>query len=323
MFRILLALPVLLLAAACSSGDSDGDGKLAVVATTTQIGDFARQVGGDSINLTVILRPNQDAHDFDPQPSQIRAIADADVVLQNGIGLDAFVSRATEQSSGSVITVTTGITLREGGHDHDEDEDEHEDEDEEDHADEEHEDEEHEGDPHVWLSVSNAITMVENIRDALIEADSANAADYRANADRYLAELRALDSEISAEIASIPAACRKLVTNHDVLGYYAEAYGLQFIGSIVPGTSTEARASASDVANIVEQIRAERVPAIFAEASINPALVNQVAREAGVSVVDDLYGDSLGEASSDGGTYIGMMRSNTEKIAGALKGCTA
>lgn len=318
MFRILLALPVLLLATACSSGgDSDGS-KLAVVASTTQIGDFARQVGGDDIDLTVILRPNQDAHDFDPQPSQIRAIADADIVLRNGIGLDAFVSRAAGQSGGSVVIVTSSITLREGGHGHeDEDEEDHED---EDHADEE---DEREGDPHVWLSVSNAIAMVENIRDALVEADGDNASTYQANADRYIAELRALDSEIAAEVASIPAACRKLVTNHDVLGYYAEAYGLQFIGSIVPGTSTEARASASDIADIVQKIRAEQVPAIFAEASINPALVNQVAREAGVNVVDDLYGDSLGEANSDGGTYIGMMRSNTTKIVDALKGCTA
>ena len=313
--RFLAALPVLalILAAACSSGGADEGGKLAVVATTTQIGDFASQVGGDTIKLTVILKPNQDAHDFDPQPSQLRALSDADVVLRNGLGLDAFVNKATQNSNGTVVIVTRGISLREDrGH-------------EEEHSSEKEAEETdgREGDPHVWLSVDNAILMVESIRDALEAADVANAATYRANAEGYIAELRALDGQIRSQIASIPAACRKLVTNHDVLGYYSEAYGLQFIGSIVPGVSTEARPSAADVASIVSKIRAEKVPAIFAEASVNPALVTQVAKEAGVKVVDDLYGDSLGPKGGDGGTYVKMMRSNTTKIVNALNGCTA
>ncbi len=310
--RFLFALPILAaLAFGCSSSNED-DGRLAVVATTTQIGDFTREVGGDAINLTVILKPNQDAHDFDPQPSQLRAISDAALVLRNGLHLDAFVNKATEQSDGEVVIVTQGISLREGA--------EHEEE-EEGHEDEAEESDDREGDPHVWLDVDNARTMVENIRDALVAADPANAASYTANAARYLDELTALDSEIRADIATIPAACRKLVTNHDVLGYYAEAYGLDLAGSVIPGVSTEAKPSAADVASIVNKIKAENVPAVFAEASINPALVNQVAKEAGVKVVDDLYGDSLGASDSDGRTYITMMQANTDKIVAALKDC--
>ena len=151
--------------------------------------------------------------------------------------------------------------------------------------------------------------MVEQVRDALVAADAANAADLpRPMPPPTSASSTALDTEIKSEVATIPAACRKLVTNHEVLGYYAEAYGLELVGSIIPGGSTEAQPSAAAVADIVRKIRDEKVPAVFAEASINPALVNQVAREAGVKVVDDLYGDSLGPPDSDGGTYIEMMQ---------------
>lgn len=316
MKRILLALPFLLMfAAACSSGGEEDSGKLSVVATTTQIGDFARNVGGDSIKLTVILKPNQDAHDFEPSPSQLRAVANADLVLRNGLHLDAFVNKALSQGDAEVAIVTTGITLRDAQEEHDE------------HQGEDHEEaeetDEREGDPHVWLSVPNARKMVENVRDALVAADPDNAETYRANATAYLAELTTLDTEIKADVQSLPAACRKLVTNHDVLGYYAQAYGFDLVGSVIPGVSSAAKPSASDVAEIVNRIKAEKVPAVFAEASINPALVKQVAKEANVKVVDDLYGDSLGPKSSDGGTYIGMMQANTEKIVGALKDCRA
>ena len=296
-----LLLPLLVLVAACS-GDSGGGGdRLRVIASTTQIGDFARQGGGDQINLTVLLKANQDAHDFALAPSQVRAIAEADLVLVNGLGLDAFVEKALESSDAEEAVVTDGVSTIEG-----EDEDGH-----------------GSRDPHVWFSVANARTMVENIRDALSGADAANAATYQENATKYLAELQTLDASIKQQVAQIPSACRKLVTNHDVLGYYAAAYGFEVIGSVIPSTSSQASASAADVAEIVRQIKAEGVPAIFAEASINPDLIRQAGREAGVKVVDDLYGDSLGPSGSDGATYIDMMQSNTKKIVDALKACTA
>jgi zinc/manganese transport system substrate-binding protein/manganese/iron transport system substrate-binding protein len=298
---ILVSL-LFLLTACSSSGGGDSSGHLNVIASTTQIGDFARQVGGERIQLTVLLKPNQDAHDFELLPSQLRAIAVADLVLVNGLGLDAFMDKALESSQAQEIIVSRGISTihsgAEGGPPG-------------------------EPDPHVWFSVANAVTMVKNIRDGLTAADAANATAYADNAARYLAELQALDTSIKQQVAQIPAACRKLVTNHDVLGYYANAYGFEVVGSVIPSTSSQASASAADVAGIVKQIEAEGVPAIFAEASINPDLIRQVGREAGVKVVDDLYGDSLGPSGSDGATYVGMMQSNTKKIVDALKACPA
>jgi zinc/manganese transport system substrate-binding protein len=310
----LLAVHLLVLLQVSCSGDSDDSGKLRVVATTTQIGDFVRNVGGDQISLTVLLKPNQDAHDFEPEPSQVRALTQAKLVLRNGIGLDAFVTKVLENAGGEAVIVTEGLDLLEGEEHHDEA------------GGEENETAEEEADghdPHVWFSVANAREMVENIRDALIEADPGNASDYRDNATRYLASLEQLNGRIVSQVATIPAACRKLVTNHDVLSYFADEYGFTVVGAVIPATTTAAQASAADVANIVRQIRAERVPAIFAEVSVNPALINQVGREAGVKVVDDLYGDSLGESGSEGATYIGMMESNARKIVDGLKGCQA
>jgi ABC-type Zn uptake system ZnuABC Zn-binding protein ZnuA len=302
---------LLVLLTACSGGsDADESGRLKVIASTTQIGDFARQVGGERIQLTVLLKPNQDAHDFELAPSQVRAIAGADLVLANGLGLDAFLEKALESSEAEEVVVSGGITTLEG---HEEEEEEHAGEEEDEHGGQ---------DPHVWFAVANAVTMVENIRDALSAADAENAATFAGNATKYLAELQALDASIKQLAAQVPAACRKLVTNHDVLGYYAQAYGFEVIGSVIPSTSSQASASAADVASIVRQIKAEGVPAIFAEASINPDLIRQVGREAGVKVVDDLYGDSLGPSSSEGATYVGMMQSNTKKIVEALKACS-
>jgi ABC-type Zn uptake system ZnuABC Zn-binding protein ZnuA len=315
--RLVLFLPllVLLLASACSNSSSESSGQLRVVATTTQIGDFARNVGGDRISLNVLLRPNQDAHDFEPEPSQIRALSNANLVLLNGVGLDQFVDRALGNSRATVVTVSDGIRIRE---DHDDEDDDHDDE-------EAHDDDhDHDGeDPHVWFSVVNARKMVENVRDAFIDADPDNASFYRDNASAYLQRLGQLDDSIKQQIATIPASCRKLVTNHHVLGYYADAYGFEVVGAVIPSSSSDAQPSAANVADIVRKIREQRVPAVFAEASANPALINQVGREAGVKVVTDLYGDSLGAPNSDGATYIDMMQSNTKKIVAALKDCAS
>jgi ABC-type Zn uptake system ZnuABC Zn-binding protein ZnuA len=306
--RALSGLPILfaLLVLACSGEEGD-EGRLEVVATTTQIGDFARNVGGDRIALTVLLSPNEDAHDFAPTPSQLRRIAEAGLVLRNGLGLDTFVEKALEGSGARVVIVSDGLSLREedGAH-----------------ADGNEEAAEAAGrDPHVWFSVANAKRMVSNVRDALVRADAVNAAAYEAAAAAYVSELDALDARIRDEVATVPSACRKLVTNHDVLGYYAEAYGFTVVGSVIAGSSSEARPSTGDVAEIVRRIRAENVPAVFAETSVNPALIRQVGREAGVKVVDDLYADSLGPKDSDGATYIAMMETNTRKIVEALRDC--
>ncbi len=302
---LLAVLPAIFIA--CGGGSSGAGDKIMVVATTTQIGDMAANVGGDKIDLTVLLKPNQDAHDFEPSPSQIRKLQSADVVLRNGVGLDAYVKKDIGGNQGKATVVSDGIALRsfEG----------------EAEGDAESQAEASGHDPHVWFSVANARRMAENIRDALIKADAANADVYRQNTTAYEASLDALDGRIRQAVATIPASCRKLVTNHDALFYYAQAYGFTVVGSVIPSVSTEAKPSASDVADIVNKIRAQKVPAIFSEASINPALIKQVGKEAGVKVIDDLYGDSLGPKSSGGDTYIKMMDADTSKIVDALKGC--
>jgi ABC-type Zn uptake system ZnuABC Zn-binding protein ZnuA len=309
-FLVPACVVILLLGLACADSGGEADERLRVVATTTQIGDFAREVGGDRIALTVLLRPNQDAHDFEPEPSQLRAIAEAGVILRNGIGLDTFVNRALANSRTEPVLVTRGIDLR-GGEEHAAG------------ADEDAHDDDAGHDPHVWLSVSNARIMVENIRDALTAADAASGEVYAENARSYVARLAALDERIRSEVRIVPVPCRKIVTNHEVLGYYAAAYGFEVIGSVIPATATDAQPSAADVATIVRRIRAEGVPAIFAETSVNAALVRQVGREAGIEVVDDLYGDSLGPKGSDGDTYVKMMETNTRKIVEALRDCRA
>jgi zinc/manganese transport system substrate-binding protein/manganese/iron transport system substrate-binding protein len=176
------------------------------------------------------------------------------------------------------------------------------------------------GDPHIWHSAANAIIMLRNVRDALAQADPPNAVAYRANADAYERTLDETDAYIKQQIASIPPAQRKLVTNHDTFGYYAERYGLTIVGSIIPSLDTNAQPSARELADLVRQIKAQNVKAIFTETSINPALARQIAQEAGVKVVDGaLYGDTLGPPGSGADTLEGMLRKNTDLIVANLK----
>jgi zinc/manganese transport system substrate-binding protein/manganese/iron transport system substrate-binding protein len=259
---------------------------------------------GDRGSVRSILTPGADAHEFEPKPGDVQAISESDLVLKNGLGVDDWIDKLIENAGGErpLITVTDGVLLREGGEEEGAEGDEH-------------------GafDPHVWLNVSNAITMTTNIRDALVGADRANETAYKANADTYIATLRDLDRYIKDQIATIPTEDRKMVTNHDAFGYYIEAYGLTFVGSLIPSMSTGAQPSAQDVAELIRKIKSEKVKAIFLESSINPSLARQIGGDAGVKVVDTLYGDSLGAEGSPGATYEGMMRYNTDTIVSALK----
>jgi zinc/manganese transport system substrate-binding protein len=319
-----LALLPLLLLAACGGTNSGTatqprpGGKLRVVTTTLPLRALAAEVAGDRAEVESILDAGVDAHGFQPRPGDAQMIARSTLVLKNGLGLDDWVDGLLESAGGErpVVTVTGGIPLHEGGHG--EEEEGHEEETEGTPEGEGHEDEEG-MDPHVWLDVTNAMTMTRNIRDALVEADPANAEAYTANADGYLKKLEFLHSEIKADIAGIPEGQRKMVTNHDAFGYYIRAYGLEFAGSIIPSMSTEAQPSAGSVAELIGRIKSESVKAIFLESSINPQLAEQIANDAGVKVVDDLYADTMGEPGTPTGTYEGMMRHNTERIVGALK----
>ncbi len=272
--------------------------KLVVVATTTQIRSMAEAVAGDKATVRSILPPGADPHEFEPKPSDVEGISRSGLVLKQGVGLDDWVDKLIDSAGGNrtVVTVSEGVLTREG-----------------------EEEGELGADPHIWFSAANAMTMTANIRDALVKVDGANASTYTSNADKYLKDLQDLDNYIMQQIATVPENQRKMVTNHDAFGYYIDRYGLTFVGSIIPSMSTDAQPSAQDVADLIQKIKAENVKAIFLESSINPSLATQIGQDAGVKVVDTLYGDTLGEPGSPGETYIGMMRYDTDTIVAALK----
>lgn len=289
----------LALAAGCSGASTatergSVDGRLPVVTTTTQVTDFARAVGGDHVDVYGILKPNVDAHDFEPSPGDIARLARARVIIKNGVGLEEWFD-STIRNSGSKATVVeaaTGVSVRrgEGGSDG-------------------------EGDPHIWQDPRNAKVMVHNIAVALAAADPAHRAAYEANEAAYTAELDRLDAEIAAEIAGL--ANRKVVTNHDAFHYYVDRYGLEFVGSIIPSFDSQAELSAQDISTIVRVVKSAGVKAVFSETSLPPKTAEAIARDAGVRVVageDSLYGDSLGPPGSAGDTYLKMLRHNTRVI---------
>jgi zinc/manganese transport system substrate-binding protein len=289
--------------------------RLKVVATFSIIGDFAAQVGGDKIDLSVLVPAGSDAHDFEPAPSDAAKIADAGVVLESGAGFESWLD-ALYTASGSKAaraTLADGITLREGGGHHDEEHTTATPE-----AAAVHELGEH--DPHIWQDVRNAVVMVKNIESALSKADAANADAYKANAAAYIAKLEALDKEIADIMAALPEANRKIVTSHDALGYFGARYGVEIVGEVIDSLSTEAgEPSAQEIVKLVEAIKAQGVRAIFPESVTNPKLVERVAQEAGVVVGGELYTDALGEPGSGGATYIDAMRHNVKTLADALK----
>jgi ABC-type Zn uptake system ZnuABC Zn-binding protein ZnuA len=303
--RLLIALTAAAVVAAlagCGSsggapGGASGGGRLKVVATTTQVQDFTRAVGGDRIQLTGILKPNVDPHDYEPSPADVDAVARADVLVKNGVGLERWLDDTIKSAGfgGTTVDTSKGVRIRQG--------------DEEDPA----------GDPHIWQNPQNAKLMVANIERALARADPADASWFQRNLDAYDAKLDALDGEVARQVDSL--ANRRLVTNHDAFGYYVDRYHLDFVGSIIPSFDTSAELSAKDVAEIVAKIRATGVKAIFSETSLPPRTAETIAGEAHVKVVEGenaLYGDTLGPAGSDGATYLGMIEHNTRTIVANL-----
>jgi ABC-type Zn uptake system ZnuABC Zn-binding protein ZnuA len=282
---------------ACGSGDggSGGSGATTLVATTSQVGDLARAVAGDRAGVRQILRPNADPHEYEPRPSDVKAVAGAGVVLRSGGDLDEWLGGVLENAGSDATVVTLGDAMRprrgEAG-----------------------------SDPHWWQDPRNAIVAVQRIRDALIAADAAGRAMYAANADARIARLRALDRSIAACMTSIPAARRKLVTDHDALGYYADRYAIDVIGTVIPARSTQAQASAGEVARLSRTIRAAGVTTIFPESSASAKLSRAIARDAGAKVGPALYADTLGAAGSPGATYIGSLRFNTRALAAGFGG---
>jgi ABC-type Zn uptake system ZnuABC Zn-binding protein ZnuA len=298
---------VVMFAGACGSSPSKpgaaGGGALKVVATTTQVADFARNVGGDKVQVHQILKPNVDPHDYEPSPADLKAVAEADVVVKSGVGLEKWLDQVIEASGfdGTVVDASGGVAVRAG----------------------DGSDEQAGGDPHIWHNPLNVKIMVANIEKGFAAADTADAAAYEANLTAYNAKIDALDAEISKKIESIPADRRKLVTNHDAFGYYIDRYKLTFVGSIIPSFDTSAELSGKQIADVVALIKATGVTAVFSEASLPPKTAETIGREAGVRVEageDSLFGDTLGPEGSPGATYLQMEEHNTDTIVNALKG---
>jgi ABC-type Zn uptake system ZnuABC Zn-binding protein ZnuA len=293
-------LAVMVLVAGCSgSGREAGDdpgGELRVVASTTQLADFAAAIGGDRVRVTSLLKPGIDAHDYEPSPADLDAVARAGLVLRNGVGLEPWLDDIVESAGfdGPVVDASQGVRLRRVGG---------------------------EADPHIWQDPRNAQVMAANVQRGLAQVQPAGAAAFETNLAAYAGQLRALDAEVERQIDSL--ASRKVVTNHDAFGYYLDRYGLELVGTVIPSFDSSAELSGRDIRDLVARIRATGARAVFSEATLPPEAARTIAAEAGVAVVageDALYGDALGPPGSGADTYITMVRHNTATIVGALSG---
>jgi zinc/manganese transport system substrate-binding protein len=271
-------------------------GKVKVVATFSILADFVNNVGGDRVAVTSLVNPNGDVHVYTPTPADAKALAGASLVIVNGLALEGWIERLVKASGtkASVVVATAGITPRAAEADHSRTE----------------------PDPHAWQSVADVRIYVANIRDALSRVDPAGQGIYAANALSYVAKLDALEQEVKSAVAKIPAERRKIITTHDAFGYFGAAYGIAFIAP--QGVSTESEPSAKDVARIIAQIRAQKIPAVFLENVSDPRLLNQIARETGAKIGGTLYSDALTDSSGPAPTYVDMVRHNVRELAAAL-----
>jgi zinc/manganese transport system substrate-binding protein len=276
---------------------------LAVTTSFSVLADFIRAVGGERVVVRSLVGPDEDAHAFQPRPSDAREIGASALVVANGLGFDDWIARLAGSGGyrGPLVVASTGVrTLampdsHSDGHDHD-----------------------HAGgiDPHAWQDVANARRYVANIAAALAAADPDGTAHYEANAERYNGELTALDAEIRAAFAAIPAARRKVVSSHDAFAYFGRAYGIRFLAPV--GVSNNAEPTAQGVARLIRQVRAEQVPAVFIENVADPRLLERIRAESGARIGGTLYSDALSAAGGAAPTYVAMMRHNLQTIRAAI-----
>ena len=284
--RLLLLLAMLMVASPLHAAE-----RLNVVASFSILADFVRNVGGDRINLTTLVGPDSDVHVYTPAPSDAKRVAEAKLVIVNGLGLEGWLPRLV-QSAGSkaqVITASAGIApLKLGSA----------------------------ADPHAWQSVPNARIYVADIANALAAADPDDADFFRAQAKAYLERLEALDREVREVVAKIPPERRKVISTHDAFGYFAAEYGIQFIAPL--GVSTETEPSARDIAAIISQIKAAKIPAVFLENISDDRLIRRIAAETGAKVGGILISDGLTGEKGPAPTYIDMVRHNIKALTSAL-----
>jgi ABC-type Zn uptake system ZnuABC Zn-binding protein ZnuA/ABC-type Mn2+/Zn2+ transport system permease subunit len=291
-----------LLLAGCTSSSSGSSDQLHVVATTTQIGDFVHEVGGNAVDVDQILQPNTDPHEYEPRPSDIEGAADARLVFANGDNLDGWIDQViSESGSGAkIVDLGAAVPVKLPG--------------------ESSGAESSRYDPHWWHDPRNAEAAVREIRANLAKADPKAAPEFRRHAAAYLRKLGALDRGISKCMSSVPVSKRKLVTDHDAFGYFAKRYGITVVGAVIPSQTTQAQPSAEDVSKLVDLIRRERVAAVFPESSVSPKLAQTIASETGASSSYTLYGDTLGPSGSSGSTYLGMEAANANAMVQGFTG---
>ena len=308
-FLSAILLAALLLSSCQAQATPQPDGGLRVLAVESFLADIAQNVAGERLQIETLIPLGIDPHAFEPTPQDVAKISESTLLLMNGAGFEAWMEKTLENTGGQrlVIEASAGLTsraAREGEavmHTGDE-ADEHED-----------------GDPHFWLDPLLAVRYVENIRDALIQADPSGSALYTQNAAAYIGELKRLDTWIQAQVEAIPPEQRQIVTNHESFGYYADRYGFRIIGTVVPSVSSGASPSAQQLARLVDAIRQTGARVIFLETGANPQLAEQLAQETGVKVVAGLHTHSLSAADGLAPSYVEMMRYNTRTIVEALE----
>ena len=287
---------VLVLAASAVAGCGDDSGSSSgrtVVATTTQVAGLVRQVGGERVSVDGMLHPGGDPHDFEPRPSDVAAVARADLVFRSGGEVDDWLGEVIDSAGGDAEVVSLLDSVKREG-----------------------------DDPHWWQDPLNGVRAVDEIRARLSELDPGGARVYRRNAARVERELRELDERIAACVRRVPPAKRKIVTTHDALGYFASRYGVEVVGAVIPSLSTQAQASAGDVQRLVEQIEREGVEAVFPESAVNPDIERAIAREAGARTGASLYADSLGPEGSPGDTYERALAFDARALVRGMSGGT-
>ena len=304
-FSPFLAATVLTLGVSTSAHAAD---KLKTVASFSILADMVENVGGDRVEVTELVGPDSDSHEFNPTPADAKKLAHADVFFVNGLGFEGWMERLESSSGfkGATVVATTGVKARKMGENDD---------DLEEHADAHHHDQ-GDMDPHAWQDLANGEIYIANIRDGLVAADPNGKAVYEANAEKYIAALKKEDVAVKTAFASLPQSHRRIITSHDAFGYFGDAYGLEILAP--EGISTASESSAKDVAKIIRQIRDAKIPAVFLESITNAKMLEQIAKESGANIGGTLYSDALSAKGGPAPTYIGMFKHNVGTLTSAL-----
>jgi len=287
--------------------------RVQVVTSFSILADMVENVGGNHVAVTSLVGADGDTHVYSPSPRDAQAVAEADLVVFNGLQFEGWMERLIDASAhdGLLVIATEGVERLSRGQAHDDhaQEDNHDDE----HA--SHDDHAHgDSDPHAWQDLAMGKVYVVNIRDGLIEVDPDNSAAYAENAERYIQAIEATHAEIRERLTEIPPDT-SVITGHDSFSYFANAYGLRFLSPV--GLSTEGDASAADMARLIDVIRDENVRALFHENMTSPAMIEQLAEETDLPIAGTLYADALA-GEGDASTWLGMMRHNAEVLHEAL-----